>query len=87
MSTTTQIFSEYQLNTQLRKYINDEINFCDERIRECKFILTSDSEDVLPEDRVHAHRKLEVINFRRFWLLEQLDNIPHISDYIGRNDS
>lgn len=81
---TTQIFSENQLRAQLKNYIKDEITFCDKRIRECKFILTSDNSTT--EDREEAHRKLEMVNFIRYWLYEQMDNLlgAELNEYINR---
>lgn len=84
---TTQIFSENQLRAQLKKYLQDEITKCDEKIGECKFILIhSDSKDITVDDRVRAHKKLEVIQFRRFWLYEQMDAIygNELNEYINR---
>lgn len=68
------IFTEYELNTQLQNYLRTQIEECDYQIRDVKVILTSD-EILEEEDRIWAHRKLEVISFRRFWLVNQLDEL------------
>ena len=88
MSTKTQILSDYQLNGNLKKYVSDEIQKCDEQMRECKLILTSDSDDIITEDRMEAHRNLEIIQFRRFWLYEQMDALlgKELNNYINRKN-
>lgn len=68
------IFTEYELNTQLQNYLRTQIEECDYQIRDFKVILTSD-EILEEEDRIWTHRKLEVISFRRFWLVNQLDEL------------
>lgn len=75
MSTTTQIFSEGKQLSYLKSYLETQIEQCDLQIGECKLILTSDSDDVMPEDRIQAHRKLEVIQYRRFWFYEQIQSL------------
>lgn len=88
MSTTTQIFSEGKQKSYLKKYLQSQIEECDKQIGECKLILTSDSDDILPEDRIQAHRKLEVIQYRRFWIYEQMDAIigSELNNYINRKN-
>lgn len=76
---TTQIFSEEHLNSYLKKYLSSQIGLCDSQIKECKFILTSD-EDIMPEERTEAQRKLEILSYRRFFLNKQLDSLDYYND-------
>jgi hypothetical protein len=71
------IFSEGKQKSYLKKYLQSQIEECDKQIGECNFILTSDSDDIMTEDRIQAHRKLEVIQYRRFWFYKQLDSFEN----------
>lgn len=72
---TNQIFNDFELKSDLKKYLQSAINKCDEEIKDYKVILTCDSEQITLSDRMDTHRKLEVIQYRRFWLYEQLDEL------------
>ena len=78
---TTQIFSEGRLKKYLKQYLETQIQSIDTEIKENISILTYDSDDIsenpLPEERVWAHRKLEVLYYRRDWFYKQLDSFEN----------
>jgi hypothetical protein len=78
---TTKIFSEDRLRNYLKKYLETHIQMCDSEIKENISILTYDSDDIsenpLPEERTMAHRKLEVLYYRRDWFYKQLDSFKN----------